>query len=511
MKPSLLLVLLASLLGCADSGDATLGLAGPPSTGTRGVTQGGAQDIAVFRAAVGRGEVPASSTLEPTGFFAEHALDLPPATCGEAVCLNPMLAVAPRFDGGNWTMGFVALSTAVDPSQRMRPPLHLVVVLEDSSHLRDAQNSVRTGLQALLAALPPGDRVSLVTMRSRAVVTARGVAPAEAARVLTFTGVEDRVALYEGLAVASQLTQEQEGFVGQHRVLLVTSGRATVGVTDPARITAVGEELARAGTSLSVVGFGPNFVRDVVAPLGDIGAGTFAYATSPSDLRDVLRAEAETTLFPLATGFRLEVRPAPGYRVGRIYGARRARVEGAVAVLESPALFVGTRMGSRDVAGGRRGGGGGIFVELLADASMRGTVGQGAPAFTVRATYRDADAGRDAVSTGEVLNPLAPGENPGTMWPVFSDEARGKVFMMLNMYLALAGSVQFYEEGDCARAQGLIDMMQPASDAWLRRNPDPDLQADDALMTRLRENMLTRCRAVTPIEPRTFRGGCFFL
>jgi len=506
-----LLVLLAALVGCADSSDATLAAGGSPSTGTRGVTQGGAQDIAVFRAAVARGEVPASASLEPTGFFAEHALDLPPATCGQAVCLNPMLAVAPRFDGGNWTMGFVALSTAADPSQRARPPLHLVVVLDDSLTLRDGQNSVGTALREMLGALPSTDRVSLVRVSSRAAVWIRGLAPSEAARSLPSAGTREEVALYEGLALASEVIAGLEGFAGQHRVLLLTSGRATEGVVDPARIAAAGEHLVRGGASLSVVGFGEGFVRDVVGPLGDLGAGSFAYATSGSDLRDVLRAEAETTLFPLATGFRMEVRAAPGYRVGRVYGARRARVDGGVAVLESPALFVGTRMGSRDVAGGRRGGGGGIFVELLPDPGQGSVVGAGAPAFTVRATYRDVDADRDATNTGEVLNPLAPGENPGTMWPVFSDEARGKVFMMLNMYLALSGSVQFYEQGDCARAQGLIDMMQPASDAWLRRNPDPDLQADDALMTRLRDNMLVRCRSVTPIEPRGFSGGCFFL
>lgn len=511
MKRIVSLSLLALALGCAGEDVGASLTTPPPSSGTRGVTQGGAQDIAVFRAAVARGEVPSSSSLEPTGFFAEHALDLPPATCGQSVCLNPMLAVAPRFDGGNWTMAFVALSTAVDPSQRMRPPLHLVLVLEDSVHLRDGAGSVASSLRAMLASLPAGDRVSVVLAGERARVTARGATPTEAAAGLSVNQVDDRVALYDGLAEAATLTRSLEGFTGQHRVLLLTSGRATAGVTDPARIAAAGESLVSAGASLSVVGFGAGFVRDVVAPLGDIGAGTFAYATSGSDLRDVLRAEAETTLFPLATGFRLELRAAPGYRVGRVYGARRARVSGGVAVLESPALFVGTRMGSRDVGGGRRGGGGGLFVELVADASMRGAVGAGAPAFTVRAVYRDADAGRDATTDGSAVNPLAPGENPGTMWPVFSDEARGKVFMMLNMYLALSGAVQFYEQGDCARGQGLIDMMQPASDAWLRRFPDPDLQADDDLMTRLRENMLPRCRTVTPVQPRTFSGGCFFI
>jgi len=96
---SLLLVSALSLAACADNTPASGALTAPSGGDiTRGVTQGGAQDIARFRAIVQQGEIPSLSTLDATGFLAEHALDLPPATCGVGIWLgtNPFAKCAIR-------------------------------------------------------------------------------------------------------------------------------------------------------------------------------------------------------------------------------------------------------------------------------------------------------------------------------------------------------------------------------------------------------------------------------
>lgn len=513
MRSALLAITTLLTVACASS-DATLseGGGGSNTEVTRGVTQGGAQDIARFRSIVQSGGIPAPETLDATGFLAEHAFDLPPATCGASVCVNPMLAVAPRFDGGNWTMGFVALSTAVDPSARARRPLHLVVVLEESDVILAAPG-LREGVARLMRSLRPEDRVSLVSAGSTARVRYQGASPSEASFPSDTLGWRRDVALYEALATARTVATGLQGFTGDTRVLLLTTGRANAGAAagDAARIIALGEGMARAGVALSVVGMGESYDERVPMALGSIAAGTYAYAMNATDLGDILDNEARTSLFPLATDFVMTVTPARGYRVGRIYGARRAVVKDGNAVLESPALFIGSREGSRDVAGGRRGGGGGLFIELIADATMAPSVGANANAFTVEATWRNADTGVGERTGTAQRNGLAPGQNPAdSMWPEFSDENRGKAFMALNMYLALRASVTFYDAGDCARAQGVIDMMDTAVELWRRRRPDPDIDADAQLMERLRTNLLGQCRAVEPIQPRNFSGGCFY-
>lgn len=505
------ILLAVALVACADSA-ATPGAADLPGT-TRGVNQGGAQDIARFRAIVAAGAVPTPATLDATGFLAEHAFDLPPATCGATICASTMLAVAPRFDRTNWTMGFVALSTAVDPAARPRRPLHLVVVVETSPTVL-LTPGLRASVDRMFRALTADDRVTVVAAGATARVASRGATATEATLGLSEVLGAPQVALYEALALARAEARSLAGFAGDARVLLLTSGasNAGAGAGDPARVIALGEAMAREGVALSVVGVGATFDERVPMALGSIGAGTYAYAQDGADLGDILDGEARTTLFPLATDFTLRLVPARGYRVGRIYGARRAKVSGGAAVLESPALFVGSRAGSRDVAGGRRGGGGGLFVELIADPSTAGSVGRGAPAFTVEAAWREAEGGAAGSTSASQVNALAPGQNPDdSAWPSFSDEARAKVFMALNMYLALRAATDLFDAGDCARAQGVIDMMGTSVDAWRRRRSDPDIDADARLMESLRANLGRQCRAVDPVEPRDFGGGCFFI
>ena len=165
---SALVALTGLATGCATSGDAALGEGSPTGTGSVGVGQGGAQDIGELRAIVAEGQVPAPETLEPLGFFAEHALDLPPADCGERVCVQPSLAVAPRFDGSNWTMAFVALNSAVDPATEPRPDAHVVIAIEATDRTRAELAMLSAAVRELVIPLRTADRVSVIEIGDRA-------------------------------------------------------------------------------------------------------------------------------------------------------------------------------------------------------------------------------------------------------------------------------------------------------------------------------------------------------
>jgi Ca-activated chloride channel family protein len=239
-----------------------------------------------------------------------------------------------------------------------------------------------------------------------------------------------------------------------------------------------------------------------------VGAGTYAYAEDARDLVTILEQEGQFTLLPIATDFEVVVTPAAGYNVGRIYGARRATRVGQGVVLSSPALFLGARTGAQDTTLGRRGGGGGLFVELIAEPDSG--ISAGAAAFSAVARYVEVDTGENVELVTSAANPLAPGENPADNWPVFSDSEPGKPFMMLNMYLALRGIVAFYSQGDCARAVGLSDMMSPVVEGWQGQYQDPDIDADGALMHELALNIEIDCQ-YEAIPVPDFDGGCFGL
>ncbi len=511
-----------SAFGCSSGeaiSDATPG-------GSVNISQGGAQDFAQFRALVASGQVPSPDTLDSVGFFAEHALDMPDANCGKDVCVHPYLAVAPRFNGGNWTMAYVTMNTSVDPADLPHPPVHLVIAVERSPFTGLGLSSISSGVVQLLSGLQPEDRVSVVSFAEHAERKALALAPSSA----DLPGIVDEagmpgaapdtqpVGLYEGIAAAEDALEDADagGFQGQHRVLLLTSGHATAGITDPAHILSLGEGIAAQGTAFSVIGLGGSFEQAIPSALGSMGAGTYAYALTPGDLGTILGTEGQTSLFPLATNFTLDILPAKGYSVGRVYGVHRAVRADDGVTLSMPALFIGQRAGSADVGGSRRGGGGGLFVELKAD-SAAATLGPDAPAFDVSADWKQASGGAPQSVQASMINSLPPGENPPDMWWTISDsegnkDSNGKPFMMLNMYLAFRGVVDFYQAGDCARALGVIDMMQTSVSGWLGKYQDTDITDDNNLMLTLRDNVAQACEAqasaVTPIEPTGFGGGC---
>jgi Ca-activated chloride channel family protein len=499
--------------GCAS--DSTPSSTAPGNTGSLNVAQAGAQDFALFRSIIEKGEVPAPDTLDPVGFFAEHAMDLPPAECGQDICIHPMLAVAPRFDKSNWTMAFVAMNTPLDPASLDRPPLHLVVAIEQSPWLTQNVLSLKKGVASIAQNLRPEDRISLVFMGQTSVTPVLAIESDTAvldAAIDQWMGFAPGIDLYDGLAEAS-FALDSAADLEAKRIVLVTSGRADAGITDPDRIVELGEAIAKENVALGVVGFGDDYKAQIPAALGSLGAGSYSFAADGQNLTEVLTLEGETTLFPLATNFKLTVKPSAGYQVGRIYGVKRARLASGAATLQMPALFIGQREGSHDVGGGRRGGGGGLFVELRADPLSAGGIGPNAPAFEISAQWTKSDGTPDSTSRS-VVNDLRPGENPPGMWPQFSDPDRGKPFMMLNMYLALRASVEFYSGGDCARAIGVVDMMAPSVEGWQGKYADPDIDDDYQLMLMLRQNLTNKCQSEEPVEPVNMSedfASCFFI
>lgn len=518
--------LLGSVAGCGAGDDA--GSAKGPA-GSINVSQGGIQDMELFRQTIESGQVPSPEMLDAVGFFAEHAIDLPDATCGRTLCVHPFLAVAPRMDRvGNWTMAFVAMNTSVDPATLPRPPVHLVYAIEQSGATRGlASADVAAALAGVFAALRPEDRVSLVGLGDGATrVFGERLVPGSAELGMRTNDVVDArafptgetgVDLHGGIATVRRLFEDdaEAGFAGAHRVVLLTSGAHGAGISAPETIVAAAEGLVREGTAFSVVGYGGDYDPEVPVEIGSLGAGTYSYASDNAQLVELLGVEGATHLVPLAQNLSIEVQAAPGYRIGRIYGAHRATRTDAAARIDLPAVFVGLRDGEEEVGGSRRGGGGGLFVELVADRAAGVTIGANAPAFTVVSHWDEAGAPIDA--SDALVNALAPGQNPDGMWPSFSDEVRVKAFMMLNMYLAFHATLDLYDGGDCARSLGAIDAMQPVIGGWQGKYDDADIADDASLMLRLRSNIENACRSatevnVTPKPPEWDYGpSCMFL
>src|SRR5690606_2747856 len=183
--------------------------------------------------------------------------------------------------------------------------------------------------------------------------------------------------------------------------------------------------------------------------MAEASAGNYYFVQDSADLANALAVEGKTAYVPLAKNLKLTLKAAEGYSIGAIYGAPRSVATKREAVLESPVSYLGARTSSDDIDTGRRGGGGGWFVQLVAETPPGEGESEPADAFALTVEYEDAISGDTVETHTTIETPLGVGQNPPPREPYFSDQERGKPFMMLNMYLALATATMLANENQC--------------------------------------------------------------
>jgi len=102
----------------------------------------------------------------------------------------------------------------------------------------------------------------------------------------------------------------QSAFIkdGVNRVILATDGDFNVGITDQGSLTRLIEEKAKAGTFLSVLGFGMGNTKDsTMEKLADKGNGNYAYIDTPAEAQKVLVEQMNGTLVTIAKDVKIQV------------------------------------------------------------------------------------------------------------------------------------------------------------------------------------------------------------
>ena len=481
-----------ALPGCSESSDS-----GAPEAATTpgsvGVTQAGAQDFGLFRQILEDGGIPGPDTLDDLGFFAEHKLDYPEATCGQDICMHGLLGVMGNMiSGSTCTLVQIGLNSPLDPETIVRPPLHLVIAVDVSgSMVGEPIESLREGLVQMIPHLEPTDRVSLVTYSDEAQVVFEAV-PADQTQILAdaFTGLAlgGSTNLYDGLFTAFQIADAHQDPAWQNRVVFLSDGMATSGLLNPAKLTSLAEGYARQGIGLTTIGVGKDFNVDAMRDLGEVGAGNFYFLEDPRSVREVFTDEVKTFLVPLALDARIDVEVGGGYSIRRAYGTNGWEGGAAGGVVAIPSLFFAGRTSSEDpIDEGRRGGGGAILLELVANQDQSGIqdpleVGGLALSWTHPVT------GEVHEEQALIQAPHAPDAPPAQGY--FTDDTVEKGFVMLNLFAGFQLATQLAADSDPRMARRTLEAMRPNVAGWLAQNPDPDITDDLRYVDLFIQNLL---------------------
>jgi len=504
-------IVASSCLGCSAGADEEVPAFSPG--GGSNVNFGGSQDAGFLRDQLEAGLVPAPAALDAAGFFAEHHIELPPAACGERLCLQPMLAVMGNlFDGGNCTLLHIGLKSPLAADPGSRPPLSLAVVVDVSGSMQGQKIAlVREGLGLLIDGMRDGDRLSLISysdgVRVLSPLTAVESERASLRRLAQGLSAEGGTNLAAGLEAGYRAIVNGHEPGRQHRVILLSDGVPTAGVIDPNAILSASRAYNSDGIGLTTIGLGSDFNVELMRGLAQQADGNFYFLEDVGAVKEVFEEELAFFLVPLAFDVSLEVEAGSDYDFGRALGTPFFANTARGGRLDIPSVFLAHRDSAGDVTGdeGRRGGGSSLLVELVPRASASDD--DEPVVATLDLEFRDPET--DAVveesvtvtypHPAEVLEPRGYFDAP-------DPAAIQKSFVMLNVFVGMERAIgAFHARTASARTISELDNLIAAVSDYNEEIEDKDLELDLDLLDRLRANLVRNgvpdSRAGVPANP----------
>jgi Ca-activated chloride channel family protein len=480
--------------------------------GNTNISFGGAQDFGHPRALIENGQVPHPRDLEPAGFFAEHSTPLPQPTCGRRMCVQAMLGVFDNLlTGTPCTLLQLGLNSPIEVDPGDRPPLTLAVAVDVSGSMQagDKIGFVRTGLERLVSELHDDDQLAIVTYSDVVEVawpmqTLRGNRNAllTLVRGIDAGGATD---LHGGLMRAYEAVADAWDSGRQNRVILLSDGQPTAGITDTAAILDDSGALNSDGIGLTTVGLGLDFNVTLMRGLAEQADGNFYFLESSSAVDEVFTEELAYFTLPVAFDVTLDVRSGDLYELVRAYGSSRFAVDDGGGTFEVPSVFFAHRQAHDDVfeGEGRRGGGSMLVLELMPRVWDGEVAPTEADVASVSLTFREP-------GTNEVLNeelvvhyPYAPDHVVPTGF--FDNTIVTKSFVVLNLYFAIEDAALKFHGGRAREARDVlarvIDAAIDYEDSANGGTGDVDIRLDIELMEAMLANIETLGRLNEPPPP----------
>jgi Ca-activated chloride channel homolog len=328
--------------------------------------------------------------------------------------------------------------------------------------------------------------------------------------------------LHGGLIAGYREVQADYDSARQNRVILLSDGNPTAGVTASESILTDSRAFNSDGIGLTTIGLGADFNIGLMRGLAQQADGNFYFLEDTGAIDEVFEEELSYFVVPIAFDLELSLSAGPEYEFGRALGAPLWKNTATGGRLEVPSVFVAHRESADDItdAGGRRGGGSSLLVEMM-PGGQTGS-GNSATIATIDLTFRE--PGKDAPQHDrvELVYPFAASEllergyfstraeltldtetgtEPDTESEpssntISSDEtdlaAIQKSFVMLNIFVGMENAIiAFHTRSADARAIGELDNLIEAVEDYNDEIEDADIDADLELLAMLRQNMIT--------------------
>jgi Ca-activated chloride channel family protein len=296
-----------------------------------GATPGGTKDVNLLRALVDAGQFPRPQQVTPEGLFSEHDLPLiPPEPCDQLLCVHAEVSDAnlvsdPRLH----YLAQLGFSSAFAPEDLTRDPTEFVLVVDGSSSMAGRPlEVVRETIGTVLARLGPADHVTLIAFDRAPRLLVDAAAPGDIALLSGVAGLEAKGPshLDAGLRAGVAVARRRMGAGRRARIMLFTDDRPTFGRDTPSAFVETARDAARLGIGLTTVGVGVHFDAALAREIAAIRGGNLLFFDDVERMRATFESDFDSLVTELAHDLMLVVDPAPGMRVGPVFGVPESAI-----------------------------------------------------------------------------------------------------------------------------------------------------------------------------------------
>ena len=206
-----------------------------------------------------------------------------------------------------------------------RAPVNLAMVIDRSGSMSGFKlNQAKQAARQLVAQLRSTDRLAIVHYGSDVKSMDGMLATTEnKERMLSYIdGIWDDggTNIGAGLTTGRDLVLKAMSDFKVNRIVLISDGQPTEGMTDFAGLTQVVRETRNFGISVSSVGVGNDFNEELMEAFAEVGGGAYAYLQDAAQLSSIFQKDLNAAATQVARGVTLTFKAPRGARLQEVLG-----------------------------------------------------------------------------------------------------------------------------------------------------------------------------------------------
>jgi Ca-activated chloride channel family protein len=287
----------------------------------------GGGHLAAFESAVARGIIPAAEREIVSDLGARYTAPMDAPTAAALAFRTDFERAKLAPSGGPFHVRVALRSTAGRAAERPHLSVHLVLDVSGSM-AGESITRARDAARTLVDRLAPTDDFSLVTFSNDAdVKVPDGPVGARRDAIKKIIGEVHEgggTNIGRGLELGyTQATAKTIPADAVRVVLLLSDGRANVGLVAQEKLSKLALDAFQAGIQTSSFGLGQDYDGALMSSIAEDGAGGYYYLRDAEQISPALSTEIDKRLDPVATAVEVRIRLKKGVDLLRVYGSRR--------------------------------------------------------------------------------------------------------------------------------------------------------------------------------------------